>query len=178
MKKLFLILAASALLFACGGNSKTKKLTVEEQAVEYAKQLIEAEESGDYDACVELEASMVEWAESLSAEDQEKAERALIKYLLDLEVSEYDDEDDYYDDEDEDWIEDYVEDAYDTAAEYAKDAYDTAAEYAKDAYDTASEYAKDVYDSASDYVDETMDDVSDYVDETLDDVSDLLDDLL
>ena len=71
MKKLFLILAASAVLFACGGgNQKAKSSvaeeneapiveenkvpTIEEKAVEYTKQILELEASGDYTQLMEL----------------------------------------------------------------------------------------------------------------------------
>ena len=110
MKKLFLILAASAVLFACGGNKKAQ--TVEEKAVEYTKKVMELEESGDYVKLMELAEEMQKWAEGLTPEEQERAEEAIKKYMEgvdpDFATDEeyYDDDEEYYYDDDEEYYED------------------------------------------------------------------------
>ena len=111
MKKLFLILAASAVLFACGGGNK-KAQTVEEKAVEYTKKVMELEESGDYVKLMELADEMKKWAEGLTPEEQERAEEAIKKYMEgvdpDFATDEeyYDDDEEYYYDDDEEYYED------------------------------------------------------------------------
>ena len=130
MKKLFLILAASAVLFACGGgNQKAKSSaaeenkapTVEEKAVEYTKKVMELEESGDYVKLMELADEMQKWAEGLTPEEQERADKAIMKYMegVDPEFASdeeyYDDEEEYYyDDEDDEYYgdEDYDDEDY------------------------------------------------------------------
>lgn len=116
MKKLFLILAASAVLFACGGgNQKAKSSgaeenkvpTIEEKAVEYTKKAMELEESGDYVKLMELGDEMQKWAEGLTPEEQERAEEAIMKYMegVDPEFADdeeyYDDDEEYYEDDEE-----------------------------------------------------------------------------
>lgn len=124
MKKLFLILAASAVLFACGGgNQKAKSSdaeenkvpTIEEKAVEYTKKAMELEESGDYVKLKELGAEMLKWAEGLTPEEQERAEEAIMKYMegVDPEFADdeeyYDDDEEYYDDDEEYYEEEEIE---------------------------------------------------------------------
>lgn len=124
MKKLFLILAASAVLFACGGgNQKAKSSdaeenkvpTIEEKAVEYTKKAKELEESGDYVKLKELGAEMLKWAEGLTPEEQERAEEAIMKYMegVDPEFADdeeyYDDDEEYYEDDEEYYEDDEVE---------------------------------------------------------------------
>jgi hypothetical protein len=104
MKKLFMILAASAVLFACGGNGnnnsnkaekgententgktkkaeKAKKQTVEGKAVSYAKQIMKAIEAGDMDKAEKIMADMEAWGETLTPAEQRRAEEAQEKYL-------------------------------------------------------------------------------------------------
>lgn len=109
MKKLFLILAATVVLFACGNGSKKKALTVEEQAVAYYEQMMNAD--GDWDKMEALMEEIGKWYDGLSEEDQEKADAAMEKAIYgDFEG---DDEDWYSDeeDEDDDWYSDEEEEA-------------------------------------------------------------------
>lgn len=74
MKKIFIIaLAALSMSFV----SCTKK-TVEEQAKEYAEQMMEAEKAGDKEKAAKISAEMEKWAEGLSEEDQQKAGMAIL----------------------------------------------------------------------------------------------------
>lgn len=107
MKKLFLILAASAVLFACGGGNK-KAQTVEEKAVEYTKKVMELEESGDYVKLMELAEEMQKWAEGLTPEEQERAEEAIMKYMEGVDPDFATDEE-YYDDDEEYYEEEEIE---------------------------------------------------------------------
>jgi response regulator RpfG family c-di-GMP phosphodiesterase len=104
MKKLFLILAASAVLFACGGGNK-KAPTVEDKAVEYTKKAMELEESGDYVKLMELAEEMEEWAKGLTPEEQKRAEEAIMKYMEGVDPDFVTDEE-YYDDDEEYYYED------------------------------------------------------------------------
>ena len=88
MKKLFLILAATVVLFACGNGSK-KAMTVEEQAVAYYEQMMNAD--GDWDKMDALMEEIEKWYDGLSEEDQEKANAAMEKAMYaDLEGDEED----------------------------------------------------------------------------------------
>ena len=123
MKKILLMVATVAMLVACGGNWKNAeaKKTVEEQATYYVNELLKAQQTGDYDKCVELSEEMAKWGETLSETDLEKAELAAEKAAMAFyasstgadEYGDWDDEDyddDDYDDYDE---EDYDEEDYD-----------------------------------------------------------------
>lgn len=121
MKRLFLILAATLVLFACGNGSKKKALTVEEQAVAYYEQMMNAD--GDWDKMDALMEEIEKWYDSLSEEDQEKANAAMEKAMYadfegddeDWYSDEEDEEDDWYsdeEDEDDDWYADEEEDEY------------------------------------------------------------------
>lgn len=123
MKKILLMVATVAMLVACGGNGKKAeaKKTVEEQATYYVNELLKAQQTGDYDKCVELSEEMAKWGETLSETDLEKAELAAEKAAMAFyasstgadEYGDWDDEDyddDDYDDYDE---EDYDEEDYD-----------------------------------------------------------------
>ena len=100
MKKLFMILAASAVLFACGGNGngnnnsnnaekgadtektqKAKKQTVEEKAVSYAEQFMKAMNAGDMAKAEKIMAEMEAWGETLTPAEQRRAEEAQERYL-------------------------------------------------------------------------------------------------
>jgi len=79
MKKIMIMIAAASLLVACGGNSEKKTeqkaLTVEEQAVAYNEKYIAA--------VTEMERNLMEyeeWQQSLSEEDQMKAENAIYEF--------------------------------------------------------------------------------------------------
>ena len=71
MKKILILLAATMLLFACGGNSgkksekKTVEETVEETAVNYLKKLMKAQDAYDYQAAEKIFAEMQESAFSV-----------------------------------------------------------------------------------------------------------------
>ena len=111
MKKILILLAATMLLFACGGNSGKKsenktvketveetveatvKETVEETAVNYLKKLMKAQDADDFEVAQEIYAEMQEWYEGLSAADKKKADNAADKFV----------EGEYAEDEEDDW---------------------------------------------------------------------------
>ena len=95
MKKFFVLMMVAAMSIACGGNNAEKKegevkLTVEQQAKDYEKQLkklttemVEAMMAGDekkaeklHKKAVKLEKEMVDWYDSLSEEDKAKVDEA------------------------------------------------------------------------------------------------------
>ena len=95
MKKFFVLMMVAAMSIACGGNNAEKKegevkLTVEQQAKDYLKQMEDLEkqamkafEAGDEKKFEELakkaeklEKEMEEWFESLSEEDKAKVMEA------------------------------------------------------------------------------------------------------
>ena len=95
-----MILAASAVLFACGGNGngnnnsndaekgadtektqKAEKQTVEEKAVSYAEQIMKAMEAGDMAEAEKIMAEMEAWGETLTPAEQIKAGEAQARYL-------------------------------------------------------------------------------------------------
>lgn len=80
MKKFLSILAVAMLLVACGQQQKKAEPTVEQKAVEYAKQLIEIAENEDEAALLALAEEIDAWYESLSEEDRAKAEEAVAAY--------------------------------------------------------------------------------------------------
>lgn len=82
MKKIIILVAALGLLMACGGNSKKAELTVEQKAVSYMEQLMDAELAGDAEKVTKLEAELEEWAESLSDEDEAKAQMAAEEWMM------------------------------------------------------------------------------------------------
>ena len=96
MKKFFVLMMVAAMSIACGGNNAEKKegevkLTVEQQAKDYEKQMEDLEkqamkaiEAGDEKKFEELEKKaeklmneMEKWYESLSEEDQAKLAEAM-----------------------------------------------------------------------------------------------------
>ncbi len=151
MKKLFLILAASAVLFACGGGNK-KAQTVEEKAVEYTKKVMELEESGDYVKLMELAEEMQKWAEGLTPEEQERAEEAIMKYMegvdpdfatdeeyyeeeeIEMSASEWDEVLDEY----EEYVDEYIE-LYNDAMAGDMDAMTELAEMSEELAEFATE---------------------------------------
>lgn len=157
MKKLFLILAASAVLFACGGGNK-KAQTVEEKAVEYTKQAMELEESGDYVKLMELGNEMQKWAEGLTPEEQERAEKAIMKYMEEVDPEfaadeEYYDDEEYYEDDEvelsssewdevldeyEEYVDEYIE-LYNDAMAGDMDAMTELAEMSEELAEFATE---------------------------------------
>lgn len=141
MKKLFLILAAAAVLFSCG-----HVMTVEEQTVSYVNKIMEAGNAGKHADVEKLAAEMGKWMQGLSQEEQAKAEKAMFKALFGVALGEE---------------AKHEKDAFDQAADYARDAYNTAAEYLGKAYDKAAEYAgsaaeytKGAYDKAVEVAEE------------------------
>ena len=135
-----MILAASAVLFACGGNGnnnsnnaekgadtektqKAKKQTVEEKAVSYAEQFMKAMNAGDMAKAEKIMAEMEAWGETLTPAEQMRAEEAQERYLygsgaLDDEYGyeEYGEED-YGDYEEEDYG-DYGDEDYGDYEDY------------------------------------------------------------
>lgn len=75
MKKIMILVAALGILVACGGNSKEKQ-TVEQTAVEYNERAFKAVEAGDFEELGKIAEEHDKWMESLSEEDQAKAEKA------------------------------------------------------------------------------------------------------
>ena len=112
MKKILILLAATMLLFACGGNSgkksekktvkETVEETVEETAVNYLKKLMKAQDASDYQAAEKIFAEMQEWYEGLSAADQKKADNAADKFV----EGEYEEDEEYYEEDEEYYEED------------------------------------------------------------------------
>lgn len=138
MKKLFLILAAAAVLFSCG-----HVMTVEEQTVSYVNKIMEAGKTGQPEEVEMLAVEMGKWMQSLSPEDQAKAEKAMFEALFGVALGgEVKHEKDAFD-----HAADYARDAYNTAAEFLDNAYDKAAEYTKGAYDKAVEVAEEAYET-------------------------------
>ena len=122
MKKLFVILAASVVLFACGGNGnnnsnnaekgentektkKAKKQTVEEKAVSYAEQFIEALNAGDMAKAEKIMADMEAWGETLTPAEQMRADEDGYEEYGDEDYGDYGDydEEDYGDYDEEDY---------------------------------------------------------------------------
>ena len=138
-----MILAASAVLFACGGNGnnnsnnaekgadtektqKAKKQTVEEKAVSYAEQFMKAMKAGDMAKAEKIMAEMEAWGETLTPAEQMRAEEAQERYLygsgaLDDEYGyeEYGEED-YGDYEEEDYG-DYGDEDYGDYEDYEEE---------------------------------------------------------
>ncbi len=138
MKKLFLILAAAAVLFSCG-----HVMTVEEQTLSYVNKIMEAGKTGQPEEVEMLAVEMGKWMQSLSPEDQAKAEKAMFEALFGVALGgEVKHEKDAFD-----HAADYARDAYNTAAEFLDNAYDKAAEYTKGAYDKAVEVAEEAYET-------------------------------
>ena len=91
MKKIMILVAAAMFMVACGGNGKQaeakktveEQQTVEEKVVEYNEKMLKVLESGDEAAFEKISLEGEAWMESLSAEDQEKAEAAARKWEQD-----------------------------------------------------------------------------------------------
>ena len=90
MKKIMVLFAAAALVVACGGSGKkdaknnenqTEKQTVEQIAADYAKKIMDAQENDDFATLEKLANELEAWGNSLSEEDQMKAEAAMMKVL-------------------------------------------------------------------------------------------------
>ena len=97
MKKFLSILAVAMLLVACGQQQKKAEPTVEQKAVEYAKQLIEIAENEDEAALLALAEEIDAWYESLSEEDKAKADEAVAAYEEEALASLEEEEEEYYD---------------------------------------------------------------------------------
>ena len=74
MKKILILLAAAMLVVACGGNDK--KDSVEQKAAKYMKEYLEADAAGDDDKVDELRNEIQKWGETLSEDEQQRAEKA------------------------------------------------------------------------------------------------------
>ncbi len=121
MKKIFVIaLAALSISFV----SCTKK-TVEEQAKEYAEQIMEAEKAGDKEKAAKISDEMEKWAETLSEEDQQKAGMAVLSVVMG--------------DMDLDSLGDDVEEAVDEATEEVSEAVEDAVAGVEEAIEQAAE---------------------------------------
>ena len=83
MKKIMILVAAAMFMVACGNSGEKKQQTVEGKVVEYSEKMLKAMESGDEEAFEKISSEAGAWMESLSAEDQEKAEAASRKWEQD-----------------------------------------------------------------------------------------------
>lgn len=92
MKKIMVLFAAAALVVACGGSgsgkkdaknneNQTEKQTVEQIAADYAKKILDAQENDDFATLEKLANELEAWGNSLSEEDQMKADAAMMKVL-------------------------------------------------------------------------------------------------
>ena len=92
MKKIMVLFAAAALVVACGGSgsgkkdaknneNQTEKQTVEQIAADYAKKIMDAQENDDFATLEKLANELEAWGNSLSEEDQMKADAAMMKVL-------------------------------------------------------------------------------------------------
>ncbi len=72
-----MIVAAAALVMACGGNSD-KKLTPENKMVDLLNRMIEAQEN-----VIKINEEAKEYIESLSPEDEKKAQAAAEQWIED-----------------------------------------------------------------------------------------------
>lgn len=78
MKKLFLILAATVVLFACGGG---KKKSQEDPYTKYLDLALEALKAGDIEKVASYEEQYDEWYESLSEAEQEIADEKYLQWM-------------------------------------------------------------------------------------------------
>lgn len=77
MKKLFLILAASMLLFACGGNNKK----AEDPYTKHLDQVLKALKAGDVEKADQIGEEYEEWVMSLDEAEMQKAIEAAQKWM-------------------------------------------------------------------------------------------------
>lgn len=77
MKKFFVIALAamSMTLVSC-------KKSVEDQAISYFEQMMDAEKAGDAEKAAKISAEAEEWMKGLSAEDQAKCKAAVEKKMM------------------------------------------------------------------------------------------------
>ena len=151
MKKIFVIaLAALSMSFV----SCTKK-SVEEQAKEYAKQMMEAD---DMDKAVKVNAEMQKWLEGLSEEDQLKASKAFLEVSNDMGMSK---------------LESAVEEAGDEASAAIQDAAGEVAsgieEAAQKVQGAANEAAQQAQDAAKEAADAAVQQARDAATQAVDD---------
>lgn len=96
MKKILAIMCVAALFVACGGE---KKQSVEDQAKAKIEAVIVALEAGDMEKAEQLVEVCDEWYETLSEDDQKKADKVMEQYeermieaMMEYEMSELDGE--------------------------------------------------------------------------------------
>ena len=96
MKKILAIMCAAALFVACGGE---KKQSVEDQAKAKIEAVIVALEAGDMEKAEQLVEVCDEWYETLSEDDQKKADKVMeqcedriIEAMMEYEMGELDGE--------------------------------------------------------------------------------------
>lgn len=77
MKKLFMILAASMLLFACGGNNKK----AEDPYTKHLDQALKALRAGDVEKADQIGEEYEEWVMSLDEAEMQKAFEAAEKWV-------------------------------------------------------------------------------------------------
>lgn len=77
MKKILAIMFVAALFVACGGE---KKQSVEDQAKAKIEAVIVALEAGDMEKAEQLVEACDEWYETLSEDDQKKADKVMEQY--------------------------------------------------------------------------------------------------
>lgn len=159
MKKLFLIMAASAVLLSCSGQGATEK-----KCIRYLDAYYNAVKAGNLERADEFEEDYEDWYDKLSVEEQLKADKAFEKWYEKHGEALEKAEDAAYGKAYRNALRalgSQASDLYDDASEYAEEVYDFASEYAEDIYDSASEYAEDVYDSASELAEDLLEDLED-----------------
>ena len=73
MKKILILVAACALMMACGQS-------VEKKAIDYAEQAIEALKDGELGKFIEIGEEMETWYETLTEEEKAKVDEATQKW--------------------------------------------------------------------------------------------------
>ncbi len=138
MKKLFVILLAACGLVVVSCTS------VEDKAKNYADEMVQAMKDGDMEKLQKIGKEYDEWAEGLSAEDKEKATKAVMEKLPDIQGA----------------IGSMLGGAMDNAADALENATDDASDAMDDAADKASSEMEDALDQASKEMEDAMDQAS------------------
>ena len=187
MKKIFGTLTLTLSLIAmvsCGGkkedNSAAQVDPVKAQAESFYKATLAADENDDYEAMKKLNAEIEAYYNDLSDEDKAKFE----KYVLEIVEEEMGDDVDEYVDDAYESAKKSMDDAYESAEKSMDDAYDYAEKSMDDAYDYAEKSMNDAYDYAEksmndayDYAEKSMDDAYDYAEKAMDNAYDYADDV-